>query len=107
MAAAMTGMHVCLTVAIVAAIGYSALYAADDSRKADFEEEVVGIPFRFISLMLVTYSSVILPSLIIGAPATLGGVPFFTFEWAVLTLKAGSIAAIFSVVGAATADSIF
>jgi len=92
---------------IVFLIGYGALYKADD-RDPDRESEVGGIPVRFVSLMLVSFGSVLLLALVFNAPAT-----FFTGlevpqeEWPYNTAKAVSIGAIFSVVGAATADSVF
>lgn len=101
-----------LTVAIVLAIGYGALYKADDERDPDREVEVGGIPLRFISLILVSYLSVLILALSFDAPATL--IPNhmdpadITLEVEVfVTLKAMSIGAVFSVIGAATADSVF
>jgi len=92
---------------IVFLIGYGALYKADD-RDPDRESEVGGVPVRFLSLMVVSFGSVLLLALVFNAPAT-----FFTGlevpqeEWPYNTAKAVSIGAIFSVVGAATADSVF
>jgi uncharacterized membrane protein len=101
-----------LTVAIVLAIGYGTLYKADDERDPDREVEVGGIPLRFISLILVSYLSVLILALSFDAPATL--IPnhmdpaAITLEVEVfVTLKAMSIGAVFSVIGAATADSVF
>ena len=101
-----------LTVAIVLAIGYGTLYKADDERDPDREVEVGGIPLRFISLILVSYLSVLILALSFDAPATL--IPNhmdpadITLETEVfVTLKAMSIGAVFSVIGAATADSVF
>ena len=93
-------------VAIVFAIGYAALYKADTTRDADDEQEVVGIPIRFISLMIVTFGSVTVLALLFGAPETFLGAEA-TDHRAVITFKAISVGAVFSVVGAATADSIF
>lgn len=92
---------------IVFLIGYGALYKADD-RDPDRESEVGGVPVRFLSLMVVAFGSVLLLALVFDAPAT-----FFTglevprAEWPYNTAKAVSIGAIFAVVGAATADSVF
>jgi uncharacterized membrane protein len=92
---------------IVLFIGYGALYKADD-RDPDRESEVGGVPVRFLSLMVVSFGSVLLLALVFNAPTT-----FFTglevprSEWPYNTAKAVSIGAIFSVVGAATADSVF
>ena len=93
------------TVVIVFAIGYATLYKAAD-RDPDDELGVGGIPARFISLMVVAYGAVAILALAFGAPDTfladLSGV-----DRLAVTLKAISVGAVFSVVGAATADSIF
>ena len=93
------------TVAIVFAIGYAALYKAAD-RDPDDDTDLAGIPARFLSLMLVAYGSVAILAVAFGAPTTflddLGGV-----ELVVVTLRAIAVSAVFSVVGAATADSVF
>lgn len=92
---------------IVFLIGYGALYKADD-RDPDRESEVGGIPLRFLSLMAVSFGSVFVLALVLNAPET-----FFTglgvprSKWAITTAKVVSVGAIFSVVGAATADSVF
>ncbi|SFL39838.1 Putative integral membrane protein [Halogranum rubrum] len=101
-----------LTAAIVLAIGYGTLYKADDDRDPDREVEFGGIPVRFISLILVSYLSVLILALSFDAPATL--IPNhmdpvdITLQTEVfVTLKAMSIGSVFSVIGAATADSVF
>jgi uncharacterized membrane protein len=97
-----------VTVLIVGTIGYSALYGADDDRDPDREDDVLGIPYRFLSLMSVAFGSVLVLALVFGAPAT-----FFSLmdvpaaEWPIHTAKAVAIGGIFAVVGAATADSLF
>ncbi|ELZ76973.1 DUF2391 family protein [Haloferax larsenii] len=106
-----------LTFIIVLAVGYGALYKADD-RNPDRERDVAGIPVRFISLVSVSYLSVFILALAFDAPGTfLSDVTgTVVFEWggmrldlAVLavTLKATSVGAVFSVIGAATADSLY
>ncbi|MFC7058419.1 DUF2391 family protein [Halovenus salina] len=94
------------TVAVVFATGYAALYAADTTRDKSDEPRLLGIPVRFISLMSVSFGSVAILALLFGAPSTF----LDTTEVDVLaqtTFKAVSVGAMFSVVGAATADSIF
>lgn len=105
LAGEMTWGHALATVALVAAIGYGALYKADAGRDPDQEVEVSGVPVRFLSLMAVAYGSVLVLALAFSAPATFleGG----RFAVAATTLKATSVGAVFSVVGAATADSVF
>lgn len=106
----MTIAHAAVTVAIVVAIGYGALYKADDDRNPDREAELGGVPVRFLSLMVVSYGSVLLLALALTAPSTfaaaVGGIDT-PVEEVVFTAKAVSVGAIFSVMGAATADSVF
>ncbi|WP_254832641.1 DUF2391 family protein [Haloglomus salinum] len=107
LAVSMSVWQALLTVGIVFAIGYGALYQADD-RDPDRETEVAGVPARFISLMLVSFGSVLVLALAFGAPETfLSGLGIPVAEWPLVTAYAVSIGAIFSVVGAATADSVF
>ncbi|MFB6120909.1 MAG: DUF2391 family protein [Halobacteriaceae archaeon] len=101
----MTWLHALATVTIVAGIGYGALYGADDDRDPDEEAQVGVVPLRFISLLAVAYGSVLVLALALTAPRTfVDGEPIRT---AAVTSKAVSVGAIFSVVGAATADSVF
>lgn len=81
-------------------IGYGALYKADYERDPDRESEVGGIPLRFLSLMVVSFGSVTVLAFALAAPETFEANP-------IQTMKAITIGAIFSVVGAATADSLF
>lgn len=105
LASHMTVVHSLLTVGLVGAIGYGALYMADQGRDPDREADVRGVPVRFLSLMAVSYGSVLVLALLVTAPGTfLDGGPTVV---AATTLKAVSVGAIFSVVGAATADSVF
>ncbi|MFB6139981.1 MAG: DUF2391 domain-containing protein [Halosimplex sp.] len=102
----MTWVHAAATVAIVFAIGYGALYRADDDRDPDREAEVAGVPLRFVSLMAVSFGSVAVLALTLTAPSTFLG-DLAELERAQVTAYAVSVGAIFSVVGAATADSVF
>jgi uncharacterized membrane protein len=109
LASRMQWYHAAATVLMVAAIGYGALYKADDGRDPDREAEVVGVPVRFVSLMVVSFGSVLVLSLALTAPTTFAEQLELGSEMAVvapLTAKAASVGAIFSVVGAATADSL-
>jgi len=110
LADSMTVWHSLATVAVVAAIGYGALYEADDGRDVDTEQVFGGVPVRFLSLMLVSYGSVLVLAVVLTAPSTFAaaaGVPEEPIPLARLTMKAVGIGALFSVVGAATADSVF
>ena len=89
------------TVLIVFAIGYGALYKTSDVREAEVEAGIGGfVPYRFISLMVIAFSSVVILTVVFGIPGTFGAS-------ALTTAKAVTIGAVFSVVGAATADSLF
>ncbi|WP_049969204.1 DUF2391 family protein [Haladaptatus cibarius] len=107
----MSIFHGIVTVCIVFAIGYGALYKADHDRNPDREAEVAGVPARFISLMIVAFGSVAILAIVFAAPETFyqDGLLDGAASRGVLanTLKAISVGAIFSVVGAATADSVF
>ncbi|WP_049937858.1 DUF2391 family protein [Haloplanus natans] len=117
LAANMSWLQTLLTVGIVFGIGYGALYKADD-RNPEAETEVGGVPLRFVSLVLVSYCSVLTLAIAFGAPGTfiaesggdrvvgVGGVSV-PLETVAVTVKAVSVGAVFSVVGAATADSLF
>lgn len=95
----MSILHFLIAFLIVVIIGYGALYKADLNRDPDREIDVVGVPVRLISLVLVSYFSVAVLILVLNAPET--------FEATNLTaVKVMGIAAIFSLIGAATADSI-
>lgn len=102
----MTPWHALVIMGIVASIGYGALYKADDDRDPDREAEVGGVPLRFVSLMGVAYGSVAILAMAFTAPGTflsdLSGVRHIE-----VTVYAISVGSIFSVVGAATADSVF
>ena len=100
LAASMTWVQWAITVFMVVVIGYGTLYRADDDRDAEREESIGGLPLRFVSLMAISYLSVALLAFVFDAPSTFGATP-------ATTAKAISIGAIFSVVGAATADSVF
>ena len=89
-----------VVVAMVVAIGWGALYRADSGRDADDETELAGIPSRFLTLMLVSFGSVLVLAYSFAAPEA------FDAD-AAQTGKAVSIGAVFAVVGAATADSVF
>jgi uncharacterized membrane protein len=94
------------TVLVVAGIGYGALYKADTSRDAEDERDIAGIPVRFLILMTVAFGSVTVLAVLFGAPdAFLGDLG--PSQKASVTFRAVSVGAVFSVVGAATADSVF
>lgn len=101
----MSALQSLSTVVIVFGIGYVTLYKAA-GRDPEDEFDLAGIPARFISLMLVSYGAVVILALAFGAPDTFLG-ELSGFDRLAVTLKAISVGAVFSVVGAATADSVF
>ncbi|ADB59152.1 membrane protein-like protein [Haloterrigena turkmenica DSM 5511] len=107
LAGSMSAIQAVLTVCVVSAIGYGALYTADTTRDPDVEQEVAGVPVRFISLLLVSFGSVLILALLFNAPtAFLDDVETRSaVTW--ITFKAVSVGSVFSIVGAATADSVF
>lgn len=108
LASEMSWLHGLSTVAIVFAIGYAALYKADTDRDPERESDIGGVPLRFISLMIVSFGSVLLLALVFDAPATFFDSLEITKNNQVgVTARAVSLGAVFSVVGAATADSVF
>ncbi|WP_225336290.1 DUF2391 family protein [Halomicrobium urmianum] len=100
LAASMNWLQWIITIIMVIMIGYGTLYRADDERDAKWEESIAGLPFRFVSLLLISYLSVVMLAFLFDAPRIFEATPM-------TTAKAISIGAIFSVVGAATADSLF
>ena len=108
LAAGMNWIQALLTTGVVALIGYAALYRADTGRDPDDEKDIAGIPARFVSLMIVAFGSVLVLAVLFDAPDTFlieSGVTGIDL-WST-TFKAVSVGAVFSVVGAATADSVF
>lgn len=105
LAESMDPLQALLTVGIVFGIGYGALYKADD-RDPDRETEVGGVPLRFVSLVSVAFGSVLILALAFDAPRTFLS-DLTPMARAVTTAKAVSVGAVFAVVGAATADSVF
>jgi uncharacterized membrane protein len=103
----MSIFHALATVALVFAIGYATLYKADTTRDTEDEQNVGGIPIRFISLMTVSFGSVAILAMPFDAPDTFLVDAETNGEVALTTFKSVSIGAVFSVVGAATADSVF
>ena len=102
----MTLFHSLFLVSAVMAIGYGGLYGADNDRNPRREAAIVGIPIRFISVMIVAFGSVAMLAFSITAP------DLFLSEYPTpdrhfITFRAMSVAAVFSVVGAVTTDSLF
>nr|WP_152040237.1 DUF2391 family protein [Salinigranum salinum] len=102
----MTVFHSLFLVGIVTTIGYGGLYGADNDRDPRREAAVFGVPVRFISVLIVAFGSVTILAFSITAP------DLFLADLAPrarlsVTAQAISVAALFSVVGAVTTDSLF
>lgn len=97
-----------VTLGLVVTIGYGALYQADDDRDPEHEADLGGVPLRFLSLMGVSFGAVVILMVVFDAPwAFLTDLDVPPTQRFVTTLHAITIVAVFSVVGAATADSVF
>lgn len=99
LATSMSWVQTSITVLMVLSIGYGTLYRAED-RDVRSELTLLGVPLRYLSLIVISYGAVVTLAMVLDAPDTFDASPVVTF-------KAICIGAIFSVVGAATADSIF
>ncbi len=95
------------TIGVVCGIGYATLYKADSKRDPTTEQRIGRIPVRFLSLMMVAFGSVTILALLFDAPDTFLESVESNREVALITFKAISVGSVFSVVGAATADSVF
>lgn len=103
----MSILQAIVTICLVFGIGYATLYKADTKRNPENEQDIVGIPIRFVSLMVVSFGAVTILALLFDAPDTFLESVETRSEIALITFKAVSVGAVFSVVGAATADSVF
>lgn len=103
----MSALQALATATLVFLIGYGALYKADTKREYSEEQNVGGIPVRFISLMIVSFGSVTVLAVLVGAPETFLDTATSNEDMIFVTAKAVSVGSIFSVVGAATADTVF
>ncbi|MDZ7849594.1 MAG: DUF2391 family protein [Halodesulfurarchaeum sp.] len=95
----MSLLHTLVAIIAVVVVGYSTLYKADKDRDVERERNFLGIPLRFVSVLLVAVGSVTLLTFVLAAPQTFGAD-------SMTTLTAISIGSIFSVIGAAAADSL-
>jgi uncharacterized membrane protein len=58
LATKMNNVHLVLAVAIVFGIGYGALHKADE-RDPGRETDLAGVPLRFLSLMTISFGSML------------------------------------------------
>lgn len=102
----MTVFHSLFLVGTVMAIGYGGLYGADNDRDPSREAVIIGVPVRFISVIIVAFGSVALLAFSITAPSLFLS-DLSTPDRLYVTFRVLSVGAIFSVVGAVTTDSLF
>jgi uncharacterized membrane protein len=95
------------TVSVVFGIGYATLYKADTKRNQEGEQNIAGVPLRFLSLMAVSFGSAAILAVLFDAPGTFVQSADTNWEMVLITCKAVSLSSVFSVVGAATADTLF
>ncbi len=95
------------TVGVVFGIGYATLYKADTKRDQESERNIAGVPLRFLSLMAVSFGSAAILAVLFDAPDTFLESADTNREMVLVTFKTVSLSSVFSVVGAATADSLF
>jgi len=102
----MTIFHSLFLVGIIMSIGYGGLYGADNDRDPQREAALLGVPIRFISVVLVAFGSVAILAFAVTAPSQfLGELP--PADRLAVTFRAISVGSLFSMVGAVTTDSIF
>lgn len=100
MAATMQSYQAGFLAFLVLLIGWAALYKADKDRNIQKEVKIFKIPVRYLSLITVSYLAVVFLVIILAGQAT--------YQASLIqTAKLVSIASVFSVIGAATADSVF
>lgn len=102
----MTVFHNLFLVGVVMAIGYGGLYGADNGRDPRREAAAFGVPIRFISVILVAFGSVGILAFAVTAPDQFLAALDPTHRL-IVTFRALSVGAVFSVVGAVTTDSLF
>ncbi|WEL19400.1 DUF2391 family protein [Candidatus Nanohalococcus occultus] len=87
------------SIAVTLLLGHGILYVAKQDRDFETERKVFGVTLRYISLMAVSFGSVLLVLTLTATAQTFGA---STAE----ILKTVSIISVFSVIGAATADNL-
>lgn len=87
------------SIIITLLIGHGILYIAKHEREFEQERHILGIRLRYISLMTVSFGTILLLLSITATGQTLGNGPLNAF-------KVVSMISIFAVIGAATADNL-
>lgn len=87
------------SILITLVIGHGILYIAKQERDFENERHFFGVRLRYISLMTVSFGTILLILSITATAETLGAGPLNAF-------KVVSLISIFAVIGAATADNL-
>lgn len=93
----LTSAFLSLTITLV--LGHGILYIAKHEREFETERHIIGIRLRYISLMTVSFGTILLLLSLTATGQTLGTGPLNAF-------KVISMISIFAVIGAATADNL-
>ncbi len=88
-----------VSVGMALALGHGILYVAHQERDWENERKIAGVTVRYISLMAVSFGTIVLMLAVSGATETFGA-------GIIQTLQVISLVSIFAVIGAATADSL-
>lgn len=99
MAAATSTVQALLSVIVTLFLGHGILYVAKRDRDWESERQFLGVTVRYISLMLVSFGTVMFLLSITAAEEVFSDSLMHTF-------KLLSMISIFSVIGAATADNL-
>lgn len=94
-----SGTQAFLSAVLTLILGHGILYIAKQDRDFEQERKVGGFTLRYISLMTVTFGTILLLMALTSTPQTFG----YQFSTAV---KVMAMISIFSVIGAASADSL-
>jgi len=95
----MSAVNTSIMLSFTFLVGHAVLYTAKNDRDWDKERKILGITFRYISLMGVAFGTVVFMILVTGAHGT-----FNAGVWQ--TVTAVSVISVFSVIGAAVTDSL-
>lgn len=99
MAAATSIIQALLSVLLTLFLGHGILYVAKQDRDWDEERQFLGVTVRYLSLMLVSFGTVMFLLSITAAEEVFA-------DSLLHTLKLVSMISIFAVIGAATADNL-
>ena len=91
--------HSVFSIMLTLVLGHGILYVEKHEREFENERHILGLRLRYISLMTISFGTVMLILSITATAETLGNGFLNTF-------KVVSLSSIFAVIGAATADNL-